>query len=118
MNEELEKEEALHMGSLHLLNAIKSKHATSIQNDKGLMYVEVSLNGKPTHAMVDVGATHNFVSVEEARRLELKTSKESGWLKAVNSEAKPLHGVACGIDINLGRWKGKIDLTVAPMDDF
>lgn len=82
------------------------------------MYVKVSLNGKPTRAIVDTRATHNFVSVEKARRLELKTSKESVWLKAVNSESKPLYGVAQGIDISLGAWEGKIDLTVAPMDDF
>ncbi|RVW49002.1 hypothetical protein CK203_081012 [Vitis vinifera] len=51
---------------------------------KGLMYVEALVNGKATKALVDTGA-HNFVSEDEARRLELQASKEGGWLKAVNS---------------------------------
>ena len=82
------------------------------------MYVEVCLNGKPTHAMVDTGAMHYFVSINEAKRLELKATKESGWLKAINSEARPLHGVARRVDIGIGAGSGKIDHTVAPMDDF
>ncbi|RVW96752.1 Retrovirus-related Pol polyprotein from transposon 297 [Vitis vinifera] len=60
------------------------------------MYVEAVVNGKATKALVDTGATHNFVSEGEAKRLELQASKEGGWLKAVNSAAKPSHGVARG----------------------
>ncbi|RVW66448.1 Retrovirus-related Pol polyprotein from transposon 17.6 [Vitis vinifera] len=60
------------------------------------MYMEALVNGKATKALVDTGATHNFVSEDEARRLELQASKEGGWLKAVNSAAKPSHGVARG----------------------
>ncbi|KAH7843139.1 hypothetical protein Vadar_013087 [Vaccinium darrowii] len=115
--QEKETEEA-HVGSHQLLNAIKSKPIDKIHGDQGLMFVEMCVNGKPTRALVDIGATHNFVSVEEAKRLGLKPTKEAGWLKAVNSEAKPLLGVARGVDIRIGSWDGKIDLTVAPMDDF
>ena len=60
------------------------------------MYVEAKVNGMSTKAMIYTGATHNFVSEEEARRLKLKTSKEAGWLKEVNSAAKPSEGVARG----------------------
>ena len=41
-----------------------------------------------------------------------------GWLKAVNSAAKPSQGVARGVTIKIGPWEGKIDFTVAPIDDF
>ncbi|RVW12935.1 hypothetical protein CK203_096851 [Vitis vinifera] len=75
MIEEKEQEDDAKVGSLQLLNALKA-----------------------TKALVDTGATHNFVSEEEARRLELQASKERGWLKAVNSAAKPSHGVAHGGD--------------------
>ncbi|KAL6319636.1 hypothetical protein AAG906_020713 [Vitis piasezkii] len=95
MIEEKEQEGDAKMGSLQLLNALKA-----------------------TKALVDTGATHNFVSEDEARRLELQASKEGGWLKAVNSAAKPSHGVARGVTMHIGSWEGRVDFTVAPMDDF
>ncbi|KAL6323857.1 hypothetical protein AAG906_005853 [Vitis piasezkii] len=72
------------------------KRRTRAMLSKGLMYVEALVNGKATKALVDTGATHNFVSEAEAKRLELQASKEEGWLKVVNSTVKPLHGVARG----------------------
>ncbi|RVW69261.1 Retrovirus-related Pol polyprotein from transposon 17.6 [Vitis vinifera] len=75
------------VGSLQLLNALKAKPMPKMPQSKGLMYVEALVNGKATKALVDTGATHNFVSEDEARRLELQASKEGGWLKAVNSAA-------------------------------
>ena len=82
---------------MQLLNAFKAKLMPKTPQSKELMYVEALVNGKATKALVDTGATHNFVSEEEARRLELQASKEGGWLKAVNSAAKPSHGVARGV---------------------
>ncbi|RVW75349.1 hypothetical protein CK203_010321 [Vitis vinifera] len=96
MIEEREQEGDAKMGSLQLLNALKAKPMPKTPQSKGLMYVEALVNGKATKALVDTGATHNFVSEDEARRLELQASKEGGWLKAVNSAAKPSHGVARG----------------------
>ena len=97
-----------HMGSMQLLNALKIKQAKKQPQSKGLMYVEANVNGMSAKAMIDTGATHNFVSEEEARRLKLQTSKEAGWLKAVNSAAKPSQGVASGGD-NEDRSVGRQD---------
>ena len=107
-----------HMGSMQLLNALKAKQTKKQHQSKGIMYVEAQVNGMSAKAMINTGATHNFVSEEEARRLKLRTSKEAGWLKAVNSVAKPSQGVARGVTMKIGSWEGKIDFTVAPMDDF
>ena len=88
---------------------------------KELMYVEALVNGKATKALVDTGVTsvtHNFVLEDETKRLELQASKEGGWLKAVNSTAKPSHGVARGVTMHIGSWEGRVDFIVAPMDDF
>ena len=38
--------------------------------------------------------------------------------KGNNSLAKPSQGVARGVTMKIGSWEGKIDFTVAPMDDF
>ena len=107
-----------HMGSMQLLNALKVKTAKEQLQSKGLMYVQAEVNGMSTKAMIDTGATHNFVSEEEARRLKLQTSKEAGWLKAVNSAAKPSQGVAREVTTKIGPWEGKVNFTVVPMDDF
>ncbi|RVW25255.1 Transposon Tf2-2 polyprotein [Vitis vinifera] len=100
------------------LNALKAKPMPKTPQSKGLMYVEALVNGKATKALVDTGVTHNFVSEDEARRLELQASKEGGWLKAVNSAAKPSHGVVRGVTMHIGSWEGMVDFTVAPIDDF
>ena len=96
-----------------MFNAIKPKPITKAQGDKGLMYVEVSLL-----MLWLTRDQHTISSLDEAKWLEIRTTMESRWLKAVNLEAKPLHIIAHGIDICIGTWSGKIDLTVTPMDDF
>ena len=93
-----QEDDDAHMGLMQLLNALKVKQAKEQPQSKGLMYVEAKVNGMSTKAMIDTGATHNFVSEEEARSLKLQTSKEAGWLKADNSAAKPSQGVARGGD--------------------
>jgi len=64
--------------------------------------------------LVDYRVTHYFVSHEEAKRSGLKVLGEKGWLTAINSKAKPIHGVAHGVKLQIGEWKGTIDLSVIP----
>jgi len=59
------------MRSLRLLNALKAKPMQHATRNEGLMYVEVTLNGKPVKVMVDTGATHNFITPEESKRVGL-----------------------------------------------
>ena len=76
------------MESLQLLNVLKAKPVPKTSQSKGLKYVEALVNGKATKALVDTGATHNFVSEDETKRLELQASKEGGWFKAVDYYSK------------------------------
>ncbi|KAH9674643.1 Endonuclease [Citrus sinensis] len=39
-------------------------------------------------------------------------------MKAVNSPAKPIAGIAQGVHLTLGTWSGKLDFSIVPMDDF
>ncbi|KAK2996074.1 hypothetical protein RJ640_002657 [Escallonia rubra] len=123
-NEELE-EGAVHMGSLQILNALHAKAVVKVptgkgqaSTGKGLLYVEAKLNGKLAQVMVDTGATHNFVTMEESKRLGLQVVGGGGWLKSFNTNAKPLQGAARQVEMCLGSWKGLVDFSVAPMDDF
>ena len=43
-------------------------------------------------AWVDGGAAHNFISTRKTVRLGLKLTKDYSKLKAVNSQAKEMHG--------------------------
>ena len=69
-------------------------------------------------ALVDSGATHNFVSTKEAARLGLKLTRDDSKLKAVNSQAQETHGMAKDMAIQMGNWKGTIDFFRVPLDDF
>ncbi|XP_013594832.1 PREDICTED: uncharacterized protein LOC106302997 [Brassica oleracea var. oleracea] len=110
-------EEPGKMGSLQLLNALKANPGVK-PTSKGLMYVEARINDKPTRVLMDTGATHNFMTTDEAVRLGVKWSKKDGWMKTVNARAQPVDGIARGVGMKLGSWSGPVNFSVIPMDDF
>ncbi|GKD56642.1 putative retrotransposon gag domain, aspartic peptidase domain protein [Tanacetum coccineum] len=89
------------MGSIRILNAIKGKTEVPKVVGKGLQYVEATINGVKVCALVDSGATHNFVADDEAKRLGINATKGRRTLKAVNSLAKAIHGVAKDIQAKI-----------------
>nr|GEU57083.1 hypothetical protein [Tanacetum cinerariifolium] len=105
-------------GSMRILNEIKVKMEVPKVIGKGLQYVEATINGVKVRALVDSGATHSFVAIDEAERLGINATKGSGTIKVVNSLAKPIHEVAKDARVKIGKWEGMIDLSVIPMDDF
>ncbi|GJU26990.1 gag-aspartyl protease domain-containing protein [Tanacetum coccineum] len=106
------------IGSMKILNAMKEKTEVPKVVWQGLQYVEATINGVKVHALVDFGATHNFVAVDEANRLGINATKGSRTIKAVNSEAKPIHGVDKDVRAKIGEWEGTIDLSMVSMDNF
>ncbi|KAK8640488.1 hypothetical protein V6N13_008241 [Hibiscus sabdariffa] len=108
-------QEGAHIGSLQLLNGIQS---TPKIETKGLLFVDVAINGKATRAMVDTGASHNFISPEEATRLGVKVTGGKGSIKAVNSAAKPIHGITQKVKTDIGTWSGHLNFSIVPMDDY
>lgn len=60
----------------------------------GLLYAPVELNGHKVRAMVDTGATFHFVSVKSIALFGLSLVEDQSRIKAVNSEAKPVVGMA------------------------
>ena len=83
-----------------------------------LSFVEVLVNGRKVRALVDTGASHNFVKLEVADAIGLKKTSCDVKVKAVNSQAKAAAGIASGVTVHIGHWTGKIDFTVMPLDDF
>ncbi|KAK2966313.1 hypothetical protein RJ640_018124 [Escallonia rubra] len=85
---------------------------------KGLMYVDIKVNGKAIRAMVDTGATHNYISSTEVERLGLTLEKGCGRVKAINSAAQPVAGIARSVLIKIGPYEGRNNFSVVIMDDF
>lgn len=38
-------------------------------------------------------------------------------MKAVNSQATPIHGLAKSVPLKMGAWVGRINLLAVPLDD-
>ncbi|KAG9444744.1 hypothetical protein H6P81_016084 [Aristolochia fimbriata] len=76
------------------------------------------VRGKEAKAMIDSGATHNFLSTREAIRLGLTWVDDGSIVKSVNSEARAISGVARDVPIVVGEWEGKLSFSVVNMDDF
>ncbi|CAN6728768.1 unnamed protein product [Malus baccata var. baccata] len=107
------------MGCIRLLNAIQTTlPQPKAQVGGGSLFVDVKTGDKTTRVLVDTGATHNFMTSEEATRLGLRVTKEPGSVKTVNSAATPIVGVARNVQVGIGAWKGNIDFTVVKMDDY
>ncbi|XP_057964296.1 uncharacterized protein LOC131155282 [Malania oleifera] len=106
------------VGALRFLGALERQVINNKSQEKGLMYVDLFLNGKKIRAMIDTGATHNFIADSEAQRLELQVVKDVGKIKAVNSPALTTVGVVPKVVCQMGSWSGTVDFTVAPLDDF
>ncbi|KAK3043775.1 hypothetical protein RJ639_001971 [Escallonia herrerae] len=85
---------------------------------KGLMYVDIKVNGKAIRTMVDTRATHNYISSIEVERLGLTLEKGYGRVKAINSAAQPVAGKARSVLIKIGPYEGRTNFLVVIMDDF
>ena len=67
--------------------------------------------------MLDTVADTVYMTKELADEVSLSYTKEKGYLKGVNARSLPIEGVAQDALIQIGQWKGKADITVAPLDD-
>lgn len=67
------EESTSRVNPLQLLNSIRQES----RSDTGLMLVFVKVNGQVVRAMVDTGATHNFLSDWIVARLGLRVDKEN-----------------------------------------
>ena len=86
---------------------------------KGLMFFDATLNRKPVQSVViDIGATHNFVSDVKEKCLGLKLKKDVDHMKAVNLKALATIELAKQVRVKIVTWEGMIDLIVVQIDDF
>ncbi|KAA0033368.1 uncharacterized protein E5676_scaffold26G00180 [Cucumis melo var. makuwa] len=112
--------EKTRIGAIKYMSSLQKKSGERhVPTKGGLMYVDTWINQKQTKStMVDSGATHNFITEAEAKRLRLRWERDSGKMKAMNSIALPIVGLVKQTTMKLGGWKGSVDFVVVKMDDF
>ena len=108
------------MGALKFLFAHQKKTGEQKEPiEKCLMYIEAWMNHKLAKStMVNSGSIHNFVIETEANRLNIKWHRDSGKMKAINSVALPIFGIARKVALKLGTWSSLVDFVIVKMDDF
>ncbi|KAF2303678.1 hypothetical protein GH714_021160 [Hevea brasiliensis] len=114
VSEEIEPPEERHVASLKLLSAIKAK--VKGQN-LGRMLVEAGVQGTPIVALVDTGADTLYMSTQLADEIKLPYEKVQGSVKGMTAESMPISGVAKNENLQIGQWQGKVDITIAPLNE-
>ncbi|KAK3014389.1 hypothetical protein RJ639_008621 [Escallonia herrerae] len=85
---------------------------------KGLMCVDIKVKRKAIRAMVDTGATHNYISSTKVKRLGLTLEKGCGLVKAINFTSQPVARIARSVLIKVGPYEERTNFSVVTMDDF
>lgn len=83
-----------------------------------IQYMDMTLNGKPVHIMVDMGVEANIMTKTVATRLGFSYNLSNTHLKMVNAPPTPICSITHGMDITLGKCLGKTKFVVAPLDIF
>ena len=91
---------------------------TDKPGDFSTEYVDISINWRLARAKVDSGAEANIMTKTMAEKLGLNIVPSNNRLKTVNAPQTPVCGVSHGVSITLGKWQGKTNFTVAPLDIF
>ena len=91
--------ETMQLGLIGLCRAITKQPENS--RVCGTQYVDITINERPAHAMVDTGAEVNIMTKTAVTRLGLRYSPSNAQLRTVNAPPTPVSGVAQRVSITL-----------------
>ncbi|KAF5806142.1 putative transcription factor interactor and regulator CCHC(Zn) family [Helianthus annuus] len=133
-DDEPDETEEVRLGAMQLqvLNALtqltgkplemaKQTNPTTIEGNtkrQGLRFVSIEIKGETLKALVDTGASHNIMSLSEAKRLGLRITPQEGWIKAADGEPILIEGIAWGVKAKIGEWAGKLHFSIVPIDNY
>ena len=105
--------------SLAACTAVQTTSAASAPKrelkDGLLLYIPIRIFGKPAKALVDSGASRNFISPAAVVRLGVFTTHENCALELANGQRILSQGKAPGVLVTVGSDAGKYDLTVCTL---
>ena len=104
------------MNPLQLMNTLREEVVCNDFN-QGLMVMTVLVDGKEVRAILDTGATTNFLASYEVTRLGLKVTAVGSKVKAVNSASVGVQ-VAVQSSLRVGTWQKTVKFTIMPLDDL
>ena len=104
------------LGMVGLCGAIAKQ--TDKPGDFSTQYVDISINGRQASAVIDSGAEANIMTKTMAEKLRLNIVPSKNRIKTINVPPTPVCGIAHGVSITLGKWQGKTNFTIAPLDIF
>ncbi len=66
---------------------------------------------------MDIGASHNFVTQNNAKRMELQLEELKAPIKVhfADGVSHPITSQARDLPLQLGNWRGKVDLLVSTL---
>ena len=108
----------LSIGMMQVLNVVLEMMVSAEPDYSELSYVSIGLNGHQISALIDSGATHNFVNDDVAKRLGLQVERKENMFKAVNSSVERVIGVAQKVSLSIGEWERISDFTIVPLNEF
>ncbi|KAK3027436.1 hypothetical protein RJ639_042076 [Escallonia herrerae] len=85
---------------------------------RSLLNATMDVAERTQEALVDTGATHNFMSSRVTEWLGLKPTKDESWFTTVNAEERSTKGVVKNVNLRIGGWTGKADFNIIDMGEL
>lgn len=82
------------MGSICFLGVMQGKDEQPKPKEKDRLFVVVKVGDEDLVTLIDIGTSHNFVKIREAKWLGLKLRGKQGRLKIMNWNTESIQGVA------------------------
>jgi hypothetical protein len=82
-----------------------------------LIFLKGKISKRDVLCLLDIGASHNFITQESAERMELQLEEFKAPIKVhfVDGVPHPTKLQARDVPLQLGNWKGKVDLLVSTL---
>jgi hypothetical protein len=85
-----------------------------------LIFLKGKVSKREVLCLLDIGASHNFITQESAKRMELPLEEFKAPIKVhfANGIPHPTKLQAKDVPFQLGNWRGKVDLLVSALGEM